>query len=160
MKNWIKSMCVALCGMMIATSFAACGDDDDNDNNDNNGIEVATGKSLTGKWNIFHWQRLRDGVWVDEAQTPPYDMIVFLSNGTMEYWEYDGHESENRSDGRERVYGSNYYHEDGTGTWQRNGSSYTFPPGVELVSYDGNNKAELIVNWGKKSYHYYMERAE
>ena len=154
MKNWIKSMFVVLCGMMIVTTFVACGDDDDN--NDTN---VAEGKSLAGKWNIYHCQRLRDGAWVDEAQTPPYDMIVFLADGKWEYWEYDGQESEGKGD-RERTFGSNYYHEDGTGTWAKNGNSYTFPAGVELVSYDDKNKAELIVNWGKKSYHYYLERAE
>ena len=148
-------MFFVLCGMMIATTFVACGSDDD----DNNGAEVAEGNSLAGKWNITHWQRLRDGSWVDEAQTPPYDMIVFYANGKIEYWEYDGQNSEGKGD-RERTFGSNYYHEDGTGTWQRNGNSYTFSPGVELVSYDGKNKAELIVNWGSKSYHYYLERAE
>ena len=160
MKNWIKSMFIVLCGMMIATTFLACGSDDDDNNNEKNGTEEIVGINLAGKWNITHWQRLRNGEWVDEIQTPPYDMIVFFADGKVEYWEYDGQESENRSDDRERVFGSNYYHEDGTGTWQKNGNSYTFSPGIELVSYDGNNKAELIVNWGKKSYHYYLERAE
>ena len=35
MKNWIKSLFVVLCGMMIATSFTACGGSND-DNDDNN----------------------------------------------------------------------------------------------------------------------------
>ncbi|MBR0047642.1 MAG: hypothetical protein IJP75_12345 [Bacteroidaceae bacterium] len=123
------------------------------------GSTVTDGRSLVGKWNIVHWQRLRDGEWVDEEQNKPYDMIVFTEDGKMEYWEYDGQEPEDYGD-RERVFGSNYYHEDGTGTWKKEGSKYTFSTGVELVSYDGNNKAEFKVDWGKKSYIYQLERAE
>lgn len=44
MKNWIKSMFVMLCGMMIATTFVACGDDDDDENGS------VTAKSLVGTW--------------------------------------------------------------------------------------------------------------
>ena len=36
-QNWIKSMFIVLCGMMMATSFVACGGDDDSPNGNNGG---------------------------------------------------------------------------------------------------------------------------
>ena len=151
-KNW-KILLGMLLVAALSLGFTACGGDDDEE--DNPGVE---GRSLVGKWNIAHWQRLVNGEWVDEKQESPYDMIVFTSDGKMEYWEYDGTTSENNKD--ERVWGNYYYHEDGQGTWSVSGGKYTFSPGVELLEYDGDSKARLKVNWGKKTYIYYLERAE
>ena len=60
MKNLIKTMLIVLCGMMMVTSFAACGGDDDNgvnnggNNGGNNGdVNPSTGISianLAGNW--------------------------------------------------------------------------------------------------------------
>ena len=46
MKNWIKSIFAVLCGVMIATTFVACGGDDD----DNGANVPVTAEQLIGKW--------------------------------------------------------------------------------------------------------------
>ncbi|MBQ8968196.1 MAG: hypothetical protein IJ064_00475 [Bacteroidaceae bacterium] len=128
------------------------------------GSNVADGRSLVGKWNLVFWQEYRNGEWSDRVQTAPYDMIVFTEDGKWEYWEYDGHESENRRDDRERVFGNNYYHEDGSGTWKQEGSKITFTSdevvSAEFLSYDGTGNAQLSVNFGGKICIYKMERVQ
>ena len=66
MKNWIKSMFVVLCGMMIATTFVACGDDDD----DNGGGDSS---SIVGTW-------------VGSESSSVTQNITFNSNKTGEFW--------------------------------------------------------------------------
>ena len=56
MKNWIKSMFIVLCGMMVATTFVACGDDDDNEGGNTASLIVGTwmsNLSLSEEWIIF-----------------------------------------------------------------------------------------------------------
>ena len=49
MKNWMKSMLIVFCGMMIVTSFTACGGDSDDD--ENGGGNGNTSSGITG-WYI------------------------------------------------------------------------------------------------------------
>ena len=71
MKNWIKSMFVILCGIMIATSFVSCGDDDDPD-------EI-TEEALVGTWM---------GTATEDGETVSI-YLTFNSNNTGSSWSMD-----------------------------------------------------------------------
>lgn len=91
MKKCIKSMFVVLCGIIVTTTFLACGSDDDG-----NDIGGGGNSGLVGQWrrvynNKTRWYKQQDGEWVqyanseytygDEESSPGF---IFNSNGTAQ----------------------------------------------------------------------------
>lgn len=161
---------------MTALGFTACGDDDDDNGNSQNTEQgqgnVNVGRSIVGKWNVVRVYAKR---WNNDELTEdgykdmkaPYDMVVITDDNRFEFWEY-GSSHEGRDDDR-----GNNYHEDGTGTWYKDGTRYVLGVGggydtAELTSYDGANKMEVDFTaheqkgsvMVKKYWRYYLERAE
>ena len=90
MKNWIKSMCLVLCGMMISATFIACGSDDDN-NNDNNSVD----SRVVGTWTTTigeGWNWDENGVllnhWKDLSATTTRNYEIINGSETGRYTDY------------------------------------------------------------------------
>ena len=81
MKNLFKSMFIVLCGMMVATTFVACGSDDDEGNgNGNNNNGGSTSTSIIGTWTTTASE-------THEGHTYTWqEYITFNSDNTGKTW--------------------------------------------------------------------------